>query len=103
MIKKGYDTSIYIIKTDFIKEHICAITIAVAITFQNEKLSVFQYVGYFEVDHEIIHNQKLLGKYKDDMALEIYEIIKDDIEVLISDSRGKVLLPAVQHSLLKDF
>lgn len=96
------DTSIHIISTDFVKEHICAVTIAVAVSFQNEKLSVFQYVGYFEVDHDIEHDQKLLDKYKDDMALEIYEIIKDDIEVLISDSRGKVLLPPVQHSLLKD-
>lgn len=80
----------------FIERAVYMICIGVNIEFETEETSMFQYRAYFDVEE---NDDEVLKEYEDEMILEVYEIVRSDIEVLISDSRGKVELPMLQGAI----
>lgn len=67
--------------------------------FHEEKHMWFAYDGLFHI-RKANMEEEIVEEYKEEMALELYEIVMEDIASFISDASDTILLPPADRSLL---
>ena len=67
--------------------------------FHEEKHTWFAYDGLFHI-RKANMEEEIVEEYKEEMALELYEIVMEDIASFISDASDTILLPPADRSLL---
>lgn len=84
----------------FDEKDMYALRLQIDMKFENEETAHFIYDGLFQVMKSHV-SKDVLKDYEQEMALELYEIVKDSIQSFISDASDMIILPNADLNLFE--
>jgi len=88
----AFDHAALHIMDEHLDEQRLRMRLAVVLFLNQERSCYFVYQGVFHMRHAYANEAGIL-RYREAMALELYDIVREDIERLISDDTWKLKLP----------
>lgn len=87
--------------TYFKEKDMYIIRLKISLVFQENATSTFTYDGLFKIMKSHL-DEEMFSSYEKEMALELYEIVKENIETFISDASDTIVLANVYMDSFED-